>query len=111
MLLSLGVAQTLLVARLPRAPVLFGSKVRLHDGTRRIAIPIDEIGALHVEQRPSPAHEVFVVEQRNGAEHDLCPTHWWGAPALHRALERRVNAAHRRRARAQQRRPAAGSSA
>ncbi|MCA9652744.1 MAG: hypothetical protein H6712_07820 [Myxococcales bacterium] len=99
----LAVARAVLVARLPRAAVLFGRKVRFHDGTRRLAVPIDEIAALHVEQRPPPVHEVFVIEQRDGAEHDLCPAHWWGAPALHRALDRKVAAAHRRRARARAR--------
>ncbi|MCA9707065.1 MAG: hypothetical protein KDK70_14520 [Myxococcales bacterium] len=100
----LWVARTLLVARLPRAAVLFAGKIRFHDGTRRCAVPIDQIAALHVEQRPPPYHEVFVIEQRDGAEHDICPTHWFGAPALHRALERRVAAASRRRARAADRR-------
>lgn len=99
----LMVARTALVARLPRAVVLLGRKVRFHDGTRRIAVPLEEIAALHVEQRPPPVHEVFVIEQRDGAEHDLCPAHWWGAPALHRALERKVATIHRRRARAQRR--------
>lgn len=100
----LWVARTVLIARLPRAAVLFGRKIRFHDGTRRRAVPVDEIAAIHVEQRPPPHHEVFVIEQRDGAEHDICPTHWFGAPGLHRALEKRVLAAHRRRARAEQRR-------
>jgi len=103
-LLGLAIARTLLISRLPRAAVLFGRTIRFHDGTRRISVAVDEIGALHVEQRPPPLHEVFVLEQRDGAEHDLCPAHWWGAPALHRGLELRVAAAHRRRARAGRRR-------
>lgn len=103
-LVVLAVAQVLLVARLPRAVVLWGRKVRFHDGTRRRAVAIDDIAALHVEQRPLPQHEVFVLERRDGVEHDLCPTAWPGAPALHRALERRIAAAHRRRTRAARRR-------
>ncbi|MEX1361621.1 MAG: hypothetical protein AB1Z98_00725 [Nannocystaceae bacterium] len=103
MLLEIGVlmvARTVLIARLPRAASLWRRKVRFNDGTRRIVLPVDEIAALHIEQRPPPLHEVFVIEQRDGAEHDLCPAHWWGAPALHRALERQVATANRRRARA-----------
>lgn len=106
----LAMARTVLVARLPRAAVLIGRKIRFHDGTRRVALPVDEIVALHVEQRPPPVHEVFVIEQRDGAEHDLCPAHWWGAPALHRALDRKVAAAHRRRMHAQSRARARASS-
>lgn len=108
-MLALWGARTVLVARLPRAVVLLGRSIRFHDGTRRRAVPIDDIAALHVEQRPPPQHEVFVIERRDGAEHDLCPTHWGGAPALHRALERRVAAAHRRRARAAHRRGRRGA--
>lgn len=96
----LAVAYSVLVARLPRAVVLWGRKVRFHDGTRRRAVAIDDVAAVHVEQRPPPQHEVFVLERRDGTEHDLCPTAWAGAPSLHRALERRVAAAARRRRRA-----------
>jgi len=99
-LLVLGLAQRVLTARLPHAAVLFGRRVRFHDGLRRRAVSIADVAALHVEQRPAPHHEVFVIELRGGEEHDLCPTHWTGAPALYRALERRVAAVHRRRARA-----------
>lgn len=99
-LVVLGMAQTLLVARLPRAVVLWGRKAHFHDGTRRCAVAIDDIAALHVEQRPPPQHEVFVLERHDGTEHDLCPTRWSGAPALHRTLTRRVAAAMRRRKRA-----------
>lgn len=95
-----AMAQVVLVARLPRAVVLWGRKVRFHDGTRRRAVSLDDITALHVEQRAEPQHEVFVLERRDGAEHDLCPTHWPGAPAMHRAIERRVATVHRRRTRA-----------
>ncbi|MEM7159294.1 MAG: hypothetical protein AAF799_41030 [Myxococcota bacterium] len=97
----LAMARAILIARLPRAAVLAGRRVRFHDGTRRRAVAIDEIAALHVEQRPPPLHEVFVIERRDGAEHDLCPTHWWGAPALHRTLGRKLTALRRRRAREQ----------
>jgi hypothetical protein len=100
----LAVAHAVLVARLPRAVVLWGRKVYFHDGTRRRAVAIDHVAALHVEQRPPPQHEVFVLERRDGVEHDLCPTSWSGAPRLHRALERAVAAAHRRRTRAARRR-------
>lgn len=92
----LALAHAVLVARLPRAVVLWGRKVRFHDGTRRRAIAYRDIEAVHVEQRPPPRHEVFVIERRDGIEHDLCPTAWAGAPRLHRALERRVAAARRR---------------
>lgn len=102
-LVVLGLAQVVIDARLPRAVVLLRRTVRFHDGMRRRAVLIDDVAAVHVEQRPPPWHEVFVLELRDGAEHDLCPTRWPGAPALHRALERRVGAAQRRRAR---RRPA-----
>lgn len=96
----LAAAHGVLVARLPRAVVLWGRKARFHDGTRRRAIAYRDIAAVHVVQRPPPLHEVFVIERRDGIEHDLCPTAWAGAPRLHRALERRVAAAARRRPRA-----------
>jgi len=100
LLVVVMIGRTLLFSRLPRAAVLFGRKVRFHDGTRRRAVAVADIAAMHVELRPPPLHEVFVVEQYDGEEHDLCPTHWSGAPALHRTLDRRVAAAHRRRTRA-----------
>lgn len=99
-LVVLAVAQHVLAARLPRAVVLLGRTVRFHDGTRRRAVTLDDIAALHVEQRPPPQLEVFVLERRDGTEHDLCPTAWPGAARLHRGLERRLAAVHRRRARA-----------
>lgn len=95
----LAVAHALLAARLPRAVVLWGRKVRFHDGTRRRAVPVDDVAAVHVEQRPPPQHEMFVLERRDGVEHDLCPTAWAGAPSLHRAIERSIAAAERRRRR------------
>ena len=97
----LAMARAVLIARLPRAAVLAGRRVRFHDGTCRRAVAIEEIAALHVEQRPPPLHEVFVIERRDGAEHDLCPTHWWGAPALHRTLGRKLAAIQRRQWRQQ----------
>jgi hypothetical protein len=100
---ALAVAHAVLVARLPRSVVLWGRKVRFHDGTRRRAIPYRSIAAVHVGQRPPPLHEVFVIERYDGIEHDLCPTAWAGAPRLHRALERHMAAAARRRARANER--------
>lgn len=99
-LLVFAGARALLIARLPRAAFLFGRRVRFHDGTRRVALHIDEIASVHVEQRPPPVHEAFVLVQRDGGEHDLCPTHWWGAPRLYRSLTHRVGTASRRRARA-----------
>ena len=95
----LAVAHALLAARLPRAVVLWGRKVRFHDGTRRRAVPVDDVAAVHVEQRPPPQHEMFVLERRDGVEHDLCPTGWAGAPSLYRAIERSIAAAERRRRR------------
>ena len=101
--LALAIAHAVIVARLPRAVVLWGRKVRFHDGTRRRAVAIDDVNAVHVDQRPPPLHEVFVLERRDGVEHDLCPTAWAGAPSLHRAIERSVAAADRRRRRARAR--------
>lgn len=101
-LLLMG-ARALLIARLPRAAVLFGRRVRFHDGTRRVVVPVDAIARLHVEHRPPPLFEVFVVERRDGTEQDVCPTHWWGAPRLHRTLSRKVSAATRRRRKAKSR--------
>ncbi|MCX4244634.1 hypothetical protein [Paraliomyxa miuraensis] len=98
-IVALGVVQRVLDARLPRSVVILGRSVRFHDGTRRRAVPIEAIAALHVEQRAPPQREVFVLEELDGAEHDLCPTRWTGAPALHRVLERRVAAMGRRRRR------------
>lgn len=104
----LAVAHGLLVARLPRAVVLWGRKVRFHDGTRRRAVPIHDVAAVHVEQRPPPLLEMFVLARRDGVEHDLCPTAWAGAPSLHRAIVRSVAAAERRRRRRAARRASRG---
>jgi hypothetical protein len=106
---ALAVAHALLAARLPRAVLLWGRKVRFHDGTRRRAVPVADVVAMHVEQRPPPQHEMFVLERRDGTEHDLCPTAWPGAPSLHRAIERSVAAADRRRRRRAARRAPRGA--
>jgi hypothetical protein len=103
---ALTVAYALLVTRLPRAVVLWGRKVRFHDGTRRRAVSVYDVVTVHVEQRPPPVHELFVLERRDGVLHDLCPTAWAGAPSLYRAIERSVAAADRRRRRRASRRAA-----
>ncbi len=102
-LVVVGFARTVLDARLPRAAVLWGRKVRFHDGTRRRAVAIDQILAVYIERRPPPMHEVFAIQQHDGSEHDVCATHWGGAPALHRTLQRRVRSAQARKRRQQAR--------
>ncbi len=82
--------RAIVYALLPRSPVLLRKRLTLLVKGRRIGIAVDRIAAVHVEQRPEPAHEVFVVELKDGAEYDVCPVHWDGAALLYRALRRRV---------------------
>lgn len=78
------------IALLPRAPLLLRNRLTFPVRGKKVILPVSSIAAVHVERRPEPLHEVFVVELKDGAEHDLCPVHWDGAERLYRALKRRV---------------------
>ena len=58
---------------------------------------VDEISRIHVEVRPPPVHQVFVVELTDGTMHDVCPTDWPGAGRLYAKLERKVARARAKR--------------
>jgi hypothetical protein len=93
--------RTLVFARLPAAASLF-RRLSFRERGRRRRVRIDEIAAVHVELRPAPMHQVFVIELHDGTIHDVCPTDWPGAGRLYSVLARKV-----RRARARARRKAA----
>jgi hypothetical protein len=88
----------LVYARLPAAASLF-RRLSFRERGRRRRVRIDEILAVHVELRPPPIHQVFVVELRDGSMHDVCPTDWPGAGPLYAKLERKVARARRKAAR------------
>ncbi len=89
--------RALVYARLPHAPWLLGRTLGLREGSRRLRLRVEDIAALHVELRPMPAREVFVVEFHDGSVHDLCPVHWSGAGRLYAKLAKRVKRAQRKR--------------
>jgi hypothetical protein len=73
---------------LPRTPYLFGRTLTIRARGQRVRLPVREIVAIHVEQRPPAGHETFVVEMKDGALHDLCPVHWKGAGRLYARVAR-----------------------
>jgi hypothetical protein len=86
----MGWARAVSYALLPKSPVLLGKRLLMPVRGRRVRVRVTRIAALHVERRPEPKREVFVVEFKDGAEHDLCPVHWEGAERLFRALQRKI---------------------
>jgi hypothetical protein len=73
---------------LPRTPYLFGRTLTIRARGQRVRLPVREIVAIHVEQRPPAGHETFVVEMKDGALHDLCPVYWKGAGRLYARIAR-----------------------
>jgi hypothetical protein len=88
----------LIYARLPRAVSLF-RRLSFPGRRHRRRVRIDEIAAVHVELRPPPVHQVFVVDLRDGTTHDLCPTDWPGAGRLYAKLARKLARARKKAAR------------
>lgn len=85
-------------ARLPRAASLF-RRLSFRERGRRRRVRIEEIARVHVELRPPPVHQIFVVELRDGSSHDLCPTDWPGAGRLYAKLDRKLTRHRRKSAR------------
>ncbi len=77
-------------SRLPAAAYLVGKRLVFPRRGRRKVVATDSIVAVHVERRPEPAGETFVVELRDGATHDVCPVHWEGAGRLYRGLLKKI---------------------
>jgi hypothetical protein len=73
---------------LPRTPYLFGRSLTIRERGKRVRLPVADITAIHVEQRPPDGRETFVVELKDGALHDLCPVHWKGAGRLYARIAR-----------------------
>jgi hypothetical protein len=80
----------LVYSRHPRAPFLLGKTLRIYERSERRRIDVAEIADIHVELRPPPMVEAFVVELRDGSIHELCPVRWRGAGQLYVALARRL---------------------
>lgn len=72
----------------PRTPYLYGRTLTVRARGKRLGLPVRDITAIHVEQRPPDGRETFVVELRDGALHDLCPVHWKGAARLYARIAR-----------------------
>ncbi len=73
---------------LPRTPYLFGRTLTIRTRGKRVRLPVRDITAIHVEQRPPEGRETFVVELKDGALHDLCPVHWKGAGRVYARIAR-----------------------
>jgi hypothetical protein len=73
---------------LPRTPYVFARTLTIRERGKRVHLPVRDITAIHVEQRPPDGRETFVVELKDGALHDLCPVHWKGAGRLYARIAR-----------------------
>jgi len=82
----------LIIARLPRAPSLFGRTLTLRQRGRRRRVPVTALRRVDLELRPPPVFEAIVVELDDGTVREVCPLDWPGAAALYRALARRIAA-------------------
>lgn len=86
----MGWVRAIVYTRLPRAPYLLGKTLTVRERGKRIRVGVADIAEVHVELRPPPDRESFVVELRDGTHRDVCPVHWSGSPRLYRALSRRL---------------------
>jgi len=85
-----GWMRAVVYSRLPASAYLVGRRAVLRVRGKALRVPVDTILEIHVEVRPVPARETFVVELKDGTCHDLCPTHWQGAVRLYAALARKL---------------------
>lgn len=86
-------------ALLPRAPVVWFGRLTYRGRGKRETVRLDELAEVHVDLRPEPSGEVFVVEFLDGSEIDLCPVHWDGAEHVYSRLARALRRSERRRRR------------
>ncbi|MBX7083834.1 MAG: hypothetical protein K1X88_31785 [Nannocystaceae bacterium] len=86
----LGTLHPVLVAQLPRAPVLLRTTLRLRTGGHRRRLALAEIARVDIELRPPPTFEVAMVHLRDGTALELCPVDWPGAGRLVAALLARL---------------------
>jgi hypothetical protein len=89
--------RVLVHARLPTSVTLAFGRLSFRERGRRRRVSVEEISGIHVELRPPPVHQAFVIELTDGTLHDLCPTDWPGAGRLYAKLERKVARASRLR--------------
>lgn len=89
-------------ALLPQSAFLFRGQVAVRIRGKRVKIDVGDIREVHVDERPEPQREVFVLELLDMREFDLCPVHWDGAERIFAVLRRKVErdkAARRKRRR------------
>jgi hypothetical protein len=86
-----GWLRAIVYSRLPAAAYLLGRWLVVRVRGKAFRVPVVMILEIHVELRPLPAGETFVVELKDGTCHDMCPTHWQGAARLYAALARRLS--------------------
>lgn len=72
--------------RLPRARYVVGRTLVLHERGHRRRIPLARVTDVFVELRPTPVHQVFMVELDDGTVHEICPVAWSGAGRLYQGL-------------------------
>lgn len=89
-LYAVGWLRAIVYSRLPASAYLLGRWLVLRVRGKALRVPVVMILEVHVELRPPPAGETFVVELKDGTCHDLCPTHWQGAARLYAALSGKV---------------------
>lgn len=81
---------TVVYTRLPASAFILGNTLVYPDRGRKRAVKIRDLESVRVEQRPEPRREIIVVQDRDGAAHDVCPVHWSGAGALFQTLAKRI---------------------
>jgi hypothetical protein len=86
----IGWLRAIVYSRLPAAAYLFGRWLVVRVRGKAVRVPVVMILEIHVELRPLPAGETFVVELKDGTLYDMCPTHWQGAARLYAALARKL---------------------
>lgn len=91
-------------ALLPGAVYLFRGQVAVRVRGKRVRIDVADIREVHVDDRPEPQNEVFVLELLDDREFDLCPVHWDGSERIYAVLRRKVE---RDKARSRRKRKAA----
>jgi hypothetical protein len=84
--------RALVYSRLPMAASLWGNRLTVAGREGKETIELGRIEQVHVELRPPPVHQVFVIELDDQTLRDVCPVDWPGAGRLYARLAQKIDA-------------------
>lgn len=99
MVAILSVVRTIAFAALPRSPWLFRRTLRIRHRGRSLRLDVRDVVEIHLDRRPEPIGDMFVLMLKDGRELDLCPARWDGAGRLYAGIQRWIKWRARRESR------------